>query len=298
MVQPVQPATRAAGSRSPAWTREEDILALDLYVRCGVANGGPMADENDPHVIALSRELRQLRAHPGVPRHEKYRNPGVVAFKLLTFRGVERAVRLDRGFPGADALPPGMPAFAALDRAVFEEYFDHDFDGLAEDALAIRTTVGRVGEPAAPAGVQERPVGNAGVPTYESAGAEGGRRTRAQYQLVARYSDWLMKGRIRAVSRLYWAPGLARPFLCDVFLPEKNVLIEAAPSDRRTDIRMAIGQLMDYRHFEDSAPGIAVLLPYAPGTETRDFLTALGIGLVWPQGDGFRDSAGGNYTRP
>jgi hypothetical protein len=298
MVQSVRPATRAAVTRSPAWTREEDILALDLFVRCGVVNGGPLIDEQDPHVIALSRELRRLRANPDVARHDKYRNPNVVAIKLMTFRAVERVVKLDRGIYGADALPAGMPAFSFVDRAIFEEYFDRDFEGLAEDALAIRTTVGRVGLPSAPDGTEERPAGNPGMPTYETAGAEGGRRTRAEYELVTRYYDWLGKSGIKAVSRLYRAPGLARPFFCDLYLPEKNVLIEAKPSDRRTDIRMAIGQLLDYRHFEETAPSTAILLPHAPSAEIRDFLTALGIGIVWPHGEGFRDSVGGTCTKP
>jgi hypothetical protein len=298
MVQSVPPATRAAATRSPAWTREEDILALDLFVRCGVLNGGPLIDEKHPHVTALSKELRRLRANPDAPRHDKYRSPNVVAIKLMTFRAVERVVKLDRGIYGADTLPAGMPAFSFVDRAIFEEYFDRDFEGLAEDALAIRTTVGRVGLPSAPSGAEERPAGNPGMPTYETAGAEGGRRTRAEYELVTRYYDWLSKSGIKAVSRLYRAPGLARPFFCDLYLPEKNVLIEAKPSDRRTDIRMAIGQLLDYRHFEETAPGTAILLPHAPSAEIRGFLTALGIGIVWPHGEGFRDSVGGTCTRP
>jgi hypothetical protein len=298
MVQSVPPATRAAVTRSPAWTREEDILALDLFVRCGVLNGGPLIDEKDPHVIALSKELRRLRANPDVARSDKYRSPNVVAIKLMTFRAVERVVKLDRGIYGADALPAGMPAFSYVDRAIFEEYFDRDFEGLAEDALTIRTTVGRAGLPSAPDGAEERPAGNPGMPTYETAGAEGGRRTRAEYELVTRYYDWLSKSGIKAVSRLYRAPGLARPFFCDLYLPEKNVLIEAKPSDRRTDIRMAIGQLLDYRHFEETAPGTAILLPHAPSAEIRDFLTTLGIGIVWPHGEGFRDSVGGTCTKP
>jgi hypothetical protein len=298
MVQSVQPATRAAAARTPAWTREEDILALDLFVRRGVLNGGPLIDENDPYVSALSKELRLLRAHPDVPRHGKYRSPSVVAIKLMTFRAVERVVKLDRGIYGADALPAGMPAFSFMDRAIFEEYFDRDFVGLAEDALAIRTTVGRTDLAAMPVGAFDRPVGNAGMPTYESAGAEGGRRTRAEFELVSRYGDWLARSGIRAVSRLYCAAGLARPFLCDVFLPGRNVLIQAAPSDRRSDIRMVIGQLIDYRHFESTAPSSAILLPYAPSAEIRDFLSALGMGVVWPHGEAFRDSAGGICTKP
>jgi predicted RNA-binding protein with PUA-like domain len=119
---------RRAAGRQPshqalAWTREEDILALDLFVRAGVVNGGRFLPENDPRVIALSEELRALPTHPGVARDERFRNPSGVALKLMNFRAVERAVKRDLGIAGAETLPAGMPRFSALDRALFEEYF-------------------------------------------------------------------------------------------------------------------------------------------------------------------------------
>jgi EVE domain-containing protein len=69
-----------------AWTREEDILALDLFVRAGVVNGGRFLPETDPRVIALSEELRTLPTHPGEARDARFRNPSGVALKLMNFR--------------------------------------------------------------------------------------------------------------------------------------------------------------------------------------------------------------------
>jgi hypothetical protein len=229
------------------WTREEDILALDLFVRGGVVNGGHFLSENDPQVIGLSDELRALPTHPGVPRDEKFRNPNGVAMKLMNFRAAEKVVKTELGVEGAEQLPGGMESFSALDKAIFAEYLRRDFAGLFEDAQAVRSAVrGVQGSPAAIV-AEDRPVEDVGQATYETAGAEGGTRTRGEHELVQRYANWLSGRGVKVVSRRFHVPGLARPFLCDVFLPERNALIEAKSTDRREAIRMAIGQLMDYR---------------------------------------------------
>jgi 5-methylcytosine-specific restriction protein A len=92
-------------------------------------------------------------------------------------------------------------------------------------------------------------------------------------------------------------PGLARPFLCDVFFPERNALVEAKSTDRREAIRMAIGQFLDYQYLEGTQRRLAVLLPRPPAAEIRDLLDSLGFGVVWQFGVGFRDSAGGAFTK-
>jgi hypothetical protein len=215
----------------------------------------------------------------------------------MNFRAVERAVKRDLGVAGAETLPAGMPRFSALDRAVFEEYFSQGFGGLAEDAQAIRAGSRAIAGSAAASTATDRPVEDAGTSTYETAGAEGGTRTRSEHDLVRRYADWLSASGVTAVSRLYRVPGLARPFLCDVFLPEKNALIEAKSTDRREAIRMAIGQLLDYQYLEGTQRKLAVLLPYPPAAEARNLLDSLGIGAIWPFSEGFRDSADGAFTK-
>jgi hypothetical protein len=218
--------------------------------------------------------------------------------KLANFRAVEKAVKTGLGVAGANMLPAGMPSFAALDRAIFEEYFSRQFDGLAADAQAIRASAASAAGPeTAGCAVEDRPVQGAGMATYETAGAEGGRRSRSERELVQRYVDWLAGCGIKAVSRLYRVSGLARPFLCDVFLPEKNALIEAKSSDSREVIRMAVGQLLDYQFLEMADRKLAVLLPYSPAPEIRELLDGLSIGVIWPVGEGFRDSHHGAFTR-
>jgi hypothetical protein len=76
----------------------------------------------------------------------------------------------------------------------------------------------------------------------------------SEHELARRYADRLSASGARAVSRLYRVQGLAQPFLWDVFLPEKNALIEANSTDRRDAIRMAIGQLLDYEYLEGTQP--------------------------------------------
>jgi hypothetical protein len=111
---------------------------------------------------------------------------------------------------------------------------------------------------------------------------------------VARYTAWLAGIGVESVARLYRVPALALPLRCDVFLPEKNVLIEAKSSCRRESIRMAIGQLLDYRRYENTEPELAILLPSEPNTDIQDLLASLDIAWIWPHKSGFRDSAKGS----
>jgi hypothetical protein len=289
---------RVAGNRAIAWTREEDILALNLFVNGGVVNGGQFLSESHPLVVALSETLRALSTHPGVPREDHFRNPSGVAMKLMNLRAVERQVRLDRGMSGAEVLPAGMKAYSAMDRSIFEEYFDRDFLGLAEDAGLILAGGQDTGAAPLSPTAQDRPVEGAGTAAYETAGTEGGIRTRAEHDLVHRYATWAAGRGLEVVSRIYHEPGLARPFLCDLFLPARNTLIEAKSNDSRATIRMAIGQLLDYQHFEPSRPALAVLLPYQPAAEIKTLLAVVEISAISPHGDGFRESADENALAP
>jgi hypothetical protein len=269
------------------WTREEDILALDLFVKAGSLNGGPLPGKADPRVVGLSQLLRDLPVYPRARRGPRFRNPGGVALKLANFRAVERAVKLGRGIPGAESLPAGMPAFSALDRAVFEEFFDRGFDGLSVEAQAIRAAATGLEDAIQAPTVEDRPVENPGVSTYETTDAVGGTRTRAEHELVSRYVAGLSAVGITAVSHLYRVPGQARPLFCDIVLPAKNLLIEAKASSGRDSIRMAIGQLLDYQRFEQTKPQLAVLLPHKPDQDICDLLSSADIALIWADGDTF-----------
>ncbi|MFJ3194161.1 hypothetical protein ACIPJQ_16235 [Streptomyces griseoviridis] len=81
-------------------------------------------------------------------------------------------------------------------------------------------------------------------------------------------------------------PGTLTPDLYDA---TDHVLFEAKGLTTRANVRMAIGQLADYRR---RVPGhetlrIAVLLPSAPTPDVQELLAELNIALVFQTADGF-----------
>jgi len=86
------------GHGNPDWTRDETVLALDLYFTCN----GKMPSSADARVRELSRLLRSLPYHQGTRRNERFRNPDGVAFKLqnlhkvATGKGLGNVSKTDR----------------------------------------------------------------------------------------------------------------------------------------------------------------------------------------------------------
>lgn len=86
------------GHGNPDWTRDETILALDLYFTCN----GKMPSSADARVRELSTLLRSLPYHQGTHRNERFRNPDGVAFKLqnlhkvATGKGLGNVSKTDR----------------------------------------------------------------------------------------------------------------------------------------------------------------------------------------------------------
>lgn len=107
-------------SQNPNWSREELILALDLYFREPGAR-----DQSHPEVRKLSALLREFPFHRGT-KNENYRNPNGVAKKLGNLR------RCD---PEDDAA--GLPRGSKLDKEVWEEFSAVDRERLRRAANAI-----------------------------------------------------------------------------------------------------------------------------------------------------------------
>ena len=94
-----------AGKRKN-WTTDETLLALDLYLRAG------LAEDDDPEVIELSNLLQTLPIHPVDERLPNFRNPNGVALKLANIAN-------------ADPNYLGKPTNgSALDRKVYTEWAD------------------------------------------------------------------------------------------------------------------------------------------------------------------------------
>jgi 5-methylcytosine-specific restriction enzyme A len=118
-----------SSQRNPPWTRDELILALDLYIR----SGRRILSEDHPDVIALSELLNQLPIHK--EREAKFRNPNGVAMKLANFR------RLDPDGGGGHGLSRGN----SQEPKIWNEFADNQ-KLLHETAEAIAQNANASGE--------------------------------------------------------------------------------------------------------------------------------------------------------
>jgi 5-methylcytosine-specific restriction protein A len=75
---------RTHGHGNPKWTRDETILALDLYFDLN----GKIPSGSDERVKALSEILRRFPYHAESSKKQSFRNPDGVAFKLQNLRQV------------------------------------------------------------------------------------------------------------------------------------------------------------------------------------------------------------------
>ncbi|WP_459625475.1 HNH endonuclease [Burkholderia sp. 3C] len=95
---------RTHGHGNPNWTRDETILALDLYFDLD----GRIPSGSDERVKALSEVLRRFPYHAEASRKESFRNPDGVAFKLQNLRQI--------------ATGKGLGNVSETDRAVWSEF--------------------------------------------------------------------------------------------------------------------------------------------------------------------------------
>jgi hypothetical protein len=268
------------------WTREEDILAMDLYVRAGACNGGSIPGAGSREIIQLSEMLKKLSAYPPDRQEDKYRNPDGVYLKLMNLRSVE-----------TDGVH-GMPRGSKVDAAVWRDYVDN-LPELHAEAETFRLRLqDRALRPARSKNVTEDvEVERQHTETFiVNPSGEQRAAERAEQRLVLSYRDHMAGKSIRVCRKKYLPAGEVRPIFSDAWVPARNALIEAKNSDSRDALRMAIGQLYDYRRFHQSQPHLAVLLPYPPTGDRLDLLRSAHIEALWPHGSGFRASARGAFV--
>lgn len=259
--------------RNPPWAEEELILALDLYLREG------LLDKTDPAVEDLSRTLNVLTVYPERSELVRFRNPNGVAMKLANLAA------LDPNFSGK-----GLTRGGRGDREVWNRYAS-DEDALAAAATAVREGYGPPPEPttdSASARFAEVDVEAQHVEQFRVAVPGQDRMaTRSEQTLVVAYRDHLEHRGHRVTRHTYQVPGSKHPLSCDLVDETDHVLYEAKGNGLRTSVRMAIGQLLDYRRFEDPQLRLAVLLPRKPAQDLIDLIHAVPASAVWRTEDGF-----------
>ena len=108
--------------RSPSWSRDELILALEVYFSIRPQTPGPALSA----IIELSQELNRMAERTGAARPANYRSPAAVVMKLMNFRS------FDEEFPGE-----GLSAASHTDRVVWDD-FSEDRERLVAVAQGIR----------------------------------------------------------------------------------------------------------------------------------------------------------------
>ncbi|MFJ4159593.1 hypothetical protein [Microbacterium testaceum] len=116
--------------------------------------------------------------------------------------------------------------------------------------------------------------------------------SRIEFELQAAFGEWL---RTQGLSpqRLPLRAGSAviEP---DMFVPERDWIVEAKKSTARGHVRTAIGQVLDYAHVASKAglnTAPAILLPGPPEEDLRELVHAVGITLIVRVDDDFEVSA-------
>jgi 5-methylcytosine-specific restriction enzyme A len=107
--------------KNPKWTRDELILALELYFKDPSSHGNAIHSE----VIHLSDLLNALPIHNDRNQYEKFRNANGVGMKLANFRTFD---------PNYDE---GLSRGSKLDKEVWDDY-SGDIGRLNKVAEAIR----------------------------------------------------------------------------------------------------------------------------------------------------------------
>ena len=123
---------KAGQGRNPAWSRDELILALHLYLQTRPKD----IDLRDPKVIELSRLLNALSASRKSGSEQNFRNPNAIKMKCANFR------RFDPDYKGK-----GLSRGNRLEEVVWND-FANDPVRLEEVVRAIRLGVKEVGSPA------------------------------------------------------------------------------------------------------------------------------------------------------
>jgi 5-methylcytosine-specific restriction protein A len=102
---------------------------------------------------------------------------------------------------------------------------------------------------------------------------------------VQRYADWLKRQGHEAKQRLVKLPDHVAALRTDLFDITANELVEAKGSSSRSDVRMALGQVLDYSEHA-GAGRRSVLLPTSPAQDMIDLLVKYGVSCIFEEGEG------------
>jgi len=122
---------------------------------------------------------------------------------------------------------------------------------------------------------------------YESSGTEPTISEKLESKLVQSFRTWL--GLPSYAVKRWSIPivGMGSPLLSDIYDTTTKVLYEAKSSSSRRDIRMAVGQLLDYqRHIPVRNLTCSLLLPTRPSDDLIDLAHYAHMGVTFRSNNG------------
>lgn len=132
--------------------------------------------------------------------------------------------------------------------------------------------------------------------TFEVSGQTTRTALRREQPLVLAYKAWMEARGSEVIRFRFRPPDTPAHLYNDVYDKTRGNLVEGKADAGRPSIRMAIGQLMDYRRFAPPGANLAVLTERRPHADLDALLGSLGIACIWRSGGTFEDNAGGAFV--
>jgi hypothetical protein len=162
--------------------------------------------------------------------------------------------------------------------------FVFQFDPVGIAPPTVRSKLDGVIQP----GVERVPIENRWTEKFfVNPSAEQYEAERREQTLVLQLEAYLRHRGHDAARLTIVPPGEKRPLFCDIYDKTAGILIEAKGTVAREAIRMAIGQLTDYRRFAPDGTRLAVLVPERPRNDLLALLETAGVGPIWAAGNSF-----------
>ncbi|WP_156507309.1 hypothetical protein [Arthrobacter sp. OY3WO11] len=128
---------------------------------------------------------------------------------------------------------------------------------------------------------QQVPLENQNSTTFATSGSEPAVAEKREQQLVDAFQEVLAT---RGHAYCRWQitpPESTRPLFTDVYDETSGILYEAKSEASRNNVRLGLGQILDYRRYLPGVQHFSLLLPAAPHIDLLDLLASYHVGAVW-----------------
>ncbi len=126
---------------------------------------------------------------------------------------------------------------------------------------------------------------------YDVQGFTSARAVKSESELVERFVAELTDRGNTVTGYRIQHPGQVRPLRADLYDQTERVLYEAKASASREAVRMAVGQLLDYRRGVDPETRLRLLLPERPADDLVELLADLQITCIYETETGMFEKA-------